>query len=46
MVVPCRELQVKSFEEDVLSLSLHPSGYLLLVGCADKLRLMTVLAGE
>ena len=37
--------QVKAFEEDVLSLALHPTGYLLLAGCADKLRLMTVLAG-
>ena len=42
--LPC-PLQVKSFDEEASSLALHPSGYLLLAGFADKLRLMTVLAG-
>jgi len=38
-------LQVKEFDEPAHSLSLHPTGYLLLAGFADKLRLMTVLSG-
>lgn len=38
-------LQVKAFDESAHSLSLHPTGYLLLAGFADKLRLMTVLSG-
>eukprot|EP00658_Telonema_sp_P-2_P026662 TRINITY_DN20788_c0_g1_i2.p1 TRINITY_DN20788_c0_g1~~TRINITY_DN20788_c0_g1_i2.p1 ORF type:complete len:447 (-),score=119.84 TRINITY_DN20788_c0_g1_i2:5-1345(-) len=33
----------KEFPEDSLSVSLHPSGFFLLVGFSDKLRLMTVL---
>ena len=37
--------QVKSFAEPITSLALHPGGYLLLAGFADRLRLMTVLAG-
>ena len=37
--------QVKAFDEPAHSLALHPTGYLLLAGFADKLRLMTVLSG-
>jgi len=33
----------KDFVEEAYSVALHPSGYLLSVGFADKLRLMTVL---
>lgn len=39
------ELQ-HDFVEEAFSLALHPSGYLLLVGFADKLRLMTVLMDD
>lgn len=38
--------QVKAFDEEASSLALHPGGYLLAAGFADKLRLMAVLAGE
>lgn len=38
-------MQVQEFEEDVLSVSLHPTGHMLLAGFADKLRLMMVLSG-
>ena len=37
----CRE-----FGEDVHSASLHPSGELLLLGCATRLRMYTVLAED
>lgn len=37
--------QVKAYEEQVLSVALHPTGFMLLAGFADRLRLMTVLAG-
>ncbi|KAL4457327.1 hypothetical protein ABPG75_012192 [Micractinium tetrahymenae] len=36
----------KSFDEEISSLALHPTGYLLLAGFADKLRLMTVLSDD
>lgn len=36
---------MKAFDEPAHSLSLHPTGYLLLAGFADKLRLMSVLSG-
>lgn len=38
--------QVKRFEAEPLSLALHPTGYMLLVGFADKLRLLSVLADD
>ena len=38
-------LQVKSFDDEASTLALHPSGFLLLAGFADRLRLMTVLSG-
>lgn len=38
-------LQTKAFDEEISGLALHPSGYMLLAGFADKLRLMTVLSG-
>lgn len=38
--------QVKAFDEEASSLALHPGGYLLAAGFADRLRLMSVLAGE
>eukprot|EP00884_Botryococcus_braunii_P010879 jgi/Botrbrau1/19793/Bobra.0124s0041.1 len=36
----------KTFTEEPLSLSLHPSGYSLLVGFSDKLRLLTILMDD
>eukprot|EP00887_Chlorella_sp_A99_P007960 scaffold12.g7960.t1 len=39
-------MRVKAFDEEIFSLALHPSGYSLLVGFADRLRLMTVLADD
>lgn len=39
-------LQVKRFDTEPLSLALHPTGYMLLAGFADKLRLMTLLADD
>jgi WD40 repeat protein len=38
--------QVKSFPEDVFSVSLHPSGLYILAGFSDKLRLMNVLMDD
>ncbi|PRW57644.1 Cilia- and flagella-associated 57 [Chlorella sorokiniana] len=37
---------VKAFDEPAHSLALHPTGYLLLAGFADKLRLMTVMSDD
>ncbi|DBA68566.1 TPA: hypothetical protein ACH3X2_013579 [Trebouxia sp. C0005] len=37
---------VKNFTEDAYSVSLHPSGLIVLLGFADKLRLMTVLMDD
>ena len=34
----------KELGEDVFSAALHPSGELLLLGCATRLRMYTVLA--
>ncbi|PRP75547.1 WD repeat-containing protein 65 [Planoprotostelium fungivorum] len=34
---------VKSFPEDVYAVSMHPSGFHLLIGFSDKLRLMNIL---
>jgi hypothetical protein len=34
---------MKSFPEDVYSVAMHPSGFHLLVGFSDKLRLLNVL---
>ncbi|CAG9461063.1 unnamed protein product [Pedinophyceae sp. YPF-701] len=36
----------RQFVEEPFSVAIHPSGYLLLVGFADKLRLMTVLMDD
>lgn len=33
----------KTFNDELHSVAIHPSGLLLLLGLADKLRLMTVL---
>lgn len=43
--VDCYCELAKDFVEEAYSIALHPSGYLLLVGFADKLRLMTVVSG-
>ena len=37
---------VKQFQDEAVSVALHPSGQLLLVGFADKLRLFTVLMDD
>lgn len=37
---------IKSFSEEMYSIALHPSGLMVLVGFADKLRLMTVLMDD
>lgn len=37
---------VKSFAEEAYSIAMHPTGYILLVGFADKLRLLTVLMDD
>ncbi len=43
----CRSTElVKNFTEDAYSVSLHPSGLTVLLGFADKLRLMTVLMDD
>ena len=43
-LVPCRSCElVKEFTEEAHCVALHPSGYLLLVGFTDKLRLFAVL---
>lgn len=43
----CRSSElVKSFAEDAYSVALHPSGLTILLGFADKLRLMTVLMDD
>lgn len=36
----------KQFAEEPHSIAMHPSGYMILVGFADKLRLMTVLMDD
>ncbi len=41
-----RHWQTKAFDQDISGLALHPTGYLLLSGFADKLCLMTVLSGQ
>ncbi|KAK9834356.1 hypothetical protein WJX84_006234, partial [Apatococcus fuscideae] len=33
---------VKTFAEDLMSVALHPAGHMLLAGCIDKLRLLTI----
>lgn len=43
-LVLCRSLElVRDFTEEAHSIALHPSGYNLLVGFTDKLRLFAVL---
>lgn len=43
----CRSSElVKSFTEDCYSVSVHPNGLAVLLGFADKLRLMTVLMDD
>jgi WD40 repeat protein len=37
---------VKFFTDEIYSISIHPSGLYLVVGFADKLRLMTVLIDD
>lgn len=37
---------IKSFSEEMYSIALHPSGLMVIVGFADKLRLMTVLMDD
>ncbi|KAL3131590.1 hypothetical protein ABBQ38_007889 [Trebouxia sp. C0009 RCD-2024] len=37
---------VKNFTEDCYSVSVHPSGLIVLLGFADKLRLMTILMDD
>ncbi len=45
--VCCRSTElVKNFTEDAYSVSMHPSGLTVLLGFADKLRLMTVLMDD
>lgn len=47
VVVTCRSSElVKVFAEDAYSVALHPSGLTILLGFADKLRLMTVLMDD
>lgn len=41
----CCELN-KSFSEEAFSVAIHPTGQMVLVGFADKLRLMTVLMDD
>ena len=39
----CRSAElVKTFAEDLMSVALHPAGHMLLAGCIDKLRLLTI----
>lgn len=43
----CRSTElVKNFTEDCYSVSVHPNGLTVLLGFADKLRLMTVLMDD
>ena len=43
-LMPCRTCElVKEFTEEAHCVALHASGYLLLVGFTDKLRLFAVL---
>ena len=37
---------MKNFAEDCYSVSVHPNGLAVLLGFADKLRLMTVLMDD
>ena len=37
---------LKSFAEDVYSVAMHPSGFHVLIGFTDKLRLMNVVLGD
>jgi WD40 repeat protein len=37
---------VKSFQEDVYSVALHPSGMYIMIGFSDKLRLMNLLSDD
>ena len=43
-MIPCRSCElVREFTEEAHCIALHPSGYNLLVGFTDKLRLFAVL---
>lgn len=47
LLLHCRSSElVKTFAEDAYSVALHPSGLTILLGFADKLRLMTVLMDD
>ena len=43
----CRMVDVsKAFSEEIFGISMHPSGLMAALGCADKLRVLTILLDD